>query len=261
MATDPKKRRLFRILRRNVKDPRGAADPKSKAATEVWAAHERVAAALRESGESVQRMSSTLAKQRGAVDAMSDRVRSVATRSGDLSQSFAKAIDGFERLGLVALNAGLEAARLGEEQGRGLTLVGEEVRGLSARGADGLRELSAALAEISSELQQVTQGVDRAREASAEVSQEAARAGGLLADGERAASDMSDRLRNATGTDPETARAVAEVEQHARALVGALARLTGKVPRALVMTTLRPVLEPLFGMFESDADEEPEESR
>jgi hypothetical protein len=29
----------------------------------------------------------------------------------------------------------------------------------------------------------------------------------------------------------------------------------------LIMTTLRPVLEPLFGMFEGDADEEPEENR
>jgi methyl-accepting chemotaxis protein len=250
--TDHPKRRLFRLLRRRA---RGGATGDGRSAVEesaLWAAHQRVATAVRDSGEAAQRIASHVAKQRGTVDALADRARAVSARANDLSTSFGRIVDSFARLELVALNAGLEGARMSEGAAQALGLVSDEVRAQSTRGSEASRELSAALAEIGSELVQVNASLDRAREAAAEVAHEAARVSGASADAERALTDIADSFRKATGSDPETSRAIAEATEHARALVGALGTLSGKVPQALVVSALRPVLEPLSRMLEDD---------
>ncbi|HSO32735.1 MAG TPA: hypothetical protein VLT33_09465 [Labilithrix sp.] len=252
MPTDNPKRRLFRLLRRGTAGVGGRSAIEESA---LWAAHQRAATAVRDSGEAAQRIASHIAKQRGTVDALADRARAVAARANDLSSSFGRIVDSFARLELVALNAGLEGARMSEAGGVALGLVSDEVRAQATRGSEASRELSAALAEIGSELVQVNASLDRAREAAAEVAQEAARVGGASADAERALTDIGDRFRKTTGSDPETARAIAEATEHARALVGALGTLSGKVPQALVVSALRPVLEPLSRMLEGEDDE------
>ena len=247
------KRRLFPLLRRARSGPtsgRSAADESA-----LWSAHQRASNAVRESGEAAQRIASHIAKQRGTVDALADRSRAVSTRSQDLATSFARLVDAFARLELVALNAGLEGARLGEGQGHALVLVSDEVRGQASRGSEASCELSIVLSEIGAELLQVHTSLDRAREAAAEVAQEAARVGGASADAERALADVKNGLQKATGSDPETARAISEATEHARALVGALGTLSGKVPQALIVSALRLVLEPLARLLEGAEDE------
>jgi methyl-accepting chemotaxis protein len=211
---------------------------------------------VRETGEAAQRIASHIAKQRGVVDALADRARSVSARSSELSASFTRLKETFARLELVALNAGLEGARLGEGPGQALGLVSDEVRSQANRGSEACRELSLALVEIGSELTQVHGSLDRAREASAEVAQEAARVGGASADAERALTEMGDRLKKATGSDPETARAIADATEHARSLVTALSALSGKAPQALVVAALRPILEPLLRLLDGEDDSE-----
>jgi methyl-accepting chemotaxis protein len=222
----------------------------------LWSCHERASNSVRESGEAAQRIASHVAKQRTMVDSLADRARGVSARSADLSGGFTRLTDTFARLELVALNAGLEGARLGEGLGHALGLVSDEVRAQAARGTEACRELGIALGEIGSELLQVHASLDRTREASAEVAQEAARVGGSSADAERALSEMGERLKRATGSDPETARAIAEASEHARALVASLTALSGKGSQLLVVATLRPALEPLLRLLEGDDDAE-----
>jgi methyl-accepting chemotaxis protein len=255
VPTNNGKRRLFRLLRRGARA--GATGATRSAADEsaLWTAHERAAAAVREAGEAAQRIASHVAKQRGTVDSLSDRARAVAARAHDLSVSFARVLDAFARLELVALNAGLEGARMGEGAAQAMQLVADEVRAQATRGGEASRELSTTLAEIGSELLQVNASLDRAREGAAEVAQEAARVSGTSADAERALVDVGARLRSATGSDPETARAIGEATEHARALVAALGALSGKVPQALVLGALRPVLEPLSRMLDGESEE------
>jgi ABC-type transporter Mla subunit MlaD len=253
---DKPKRRLFRLLRRGSRESINAAARTAVEESALWTSHERASAAVRESGEAAQRIASHVAKQRGVVDALADRARGVSGRSNDLSAGFTRLRDTFARLELVALNAGLEGARLGEGPGQALGLVSDEVRAQATRGSEACRELALALGEIGSELTQVHASLDRAREASGEVAQEAARVGGASADAERALAEIGDRLKTTTGSDPETARAIADATEHARSLVAALGALTGKVPQALVVAALRPVLEPLLRQLEGD--EEPE---
>lgn len=251
-SQDPPKRRLFRLLRRRAGEAGGRSAVEESA---LWAAHQRAAVAVRDAGDAAQRIASHVAKQRGTVDSLADRARAVAARAQDLSGSFSRVVDAFARLELVALNAGLEGARMGEGAAQALGLVSDEIRGQATRGSEASRELASALAEIGSELVQVNASLDRTREASAEVAQEAARVGGASADAERALGDIGERLKKTTGSDPETARAIAEATEHARALVSALGTLSGKVPQALVVSALRPVLEPLARMLEGDEEE------
>lgn len=249
---DKPKRRLFRLLRRGARDNTAARSRSAASEGALWSAHQRASASVRESGEAAQRIASQVAKQRGMVDALADRARGVSTRSSDLSSAFSRVRETFARLELVALNAGLEGARLGEGPGQALGLVADEVRAQAARGTETCRDLSLALGEIGSELVQVHASLDRAREASAEVAQEAARVGGASADAERALTEMSDHMKSATGSDPETARAISEVTEHARALVSALSTISGKAPQAIALAALRPVLEPLFQLLETE---------
>ncbi len=250
MPSEPK-RRLFKLLRRTAKVGQGGRTVEEENA--LWTAHGRALAGSRDAAEAAQRIASSLAKQRASVDAAQDRARAISVRAGEIAAAAKKIVETFDRLGLSSLNAGLEGARLGEGPGKSLTLVADEVREHASRGGDAAREIAGGLAECVGELAQVSAQIDRVRETSTEATQDAARAASLAVEGERALAEMGDRMKKATGSDPETSRAIAEAAEHARALVLALSQLSGKVPRGIVVGALRPMLEPL-GRLLDDGD-------
>ena len=83
----------------------------------LWSAHERALVRARDAGAAAQRIASSAARQRASMDAVADRARALSSRAAELQGGFARVVDAFERLGSVALNAGLEGARLGESRG------------------------------------------------------------------------------------------------------------------------------------------------
>jgi len=257
MVRDTPKRRLLRLMRRAAKSARLQSGLDQEAdESAIWLAHQRALAVVREGAESTQRIASGVAKQRGSVDAIGDRSRAASARAQEMSTAFARVVDSFDRLGLVALNAGLEGARLGESAGRSLLLVSDEVRAQTSRGSDSARELAATLAEIGGELGQLNVQLDQVRELASEVAHEAARASAAGAEADRLLIEMSDGLRRTTERDPETVVAIAEAGEHARAMVASLGALSGKVPRALLLSALRPMLEPLTRVLAEDEQSE-----
>jgi methyl-accepting chemotaxis protein len=256
MAADPPKHRLLHILRRSAKGVRAGSERSTADAAALWSAHERALVRARDAGSAAQRIALSVAGQRAAVDAAADRTRSLSSRAADLQTAFSRVQDAFERLALVALNAGLEGARLGEAEGRQLGLVSDEVRGQSQRGADAGRDLGVGIGQIVTELAQLESHLGQAQGVVAEVAQDAARAAGAASDAESALIDVGDRVKKVTGSDPEAVRAIAEASERARALVVSLGALSGKVPRALLVAALRPMLEPLATLLaEDDPDE------
>jgi methyl-accepting chemotaxis protein len=253
MVRETPKRRLFKLLRRTAKSAALTARGGGADENALWMGHQRALSVVREGSESTQRIASNIAKQRGAVEAVADRSRAAAVRAQELATSFARLSDAFDRLGLVALNAGLEGARVGESVGRSLLLVSDEVRAQAARGNENARELASTLGEIGSELTQLNAHLDQVRDASGEVAHEAARASAAAAEADRILVEMGEGLRKTTDSDPETVMAVAEASEHARALMTSLGSLSGKVPRALLVSALRPMLDPLARIL---ADEE-----
>ena len=253
MPSDQPKRRFLSMLRRTAKSAQvTVAGRSAQEANALWTAHDRALGSTKEASAAAQRITSNVARQRGAVDAVADRTRAATTRAQELTASIARIGDAFDKLGLVALNAGLEGARLGETHGRALLIVSDEVRGHASRGGETARDVSAATAEVLSELAQLASYVGQARETTADVAQEAARVAGACTESEGALVEFGERLRKATGSDPETVRAIAETAENARALVTSLTTLSGKVPRNLLLSALRPVLEPLARLLAED---------
>ncbi len=260
MVRETPKRRLWKLLRRATKSAqlrsvRGDGDVDQNA---IWLAHQRTLTVVREGAESTQRIASSVAKQRGTIDALGDRARAAVTRAQELSVAFARVVDSFDRLALVALNAGLEGARLGESAGRSLLLVSDEVRGQASRGGDSARELAVTLSEIGGEMGHIGGQLDQVRELASDVSHEAARASAAGAEADRVLMEMSEGLKRTTDRDPETVMAIAEAGEHARALVSSLGALSGRVPRNILVSALRPMLEPLARVLaeEEAGDEE-----
>jgi hypothetical protein len=254
MPAEPPKERLLRLLRRVPGGPHAAGEREPADVSALWSAHERALVRARDAGAAAQRIASSVARQRASIDAVADRIRALSSRAGEAQTGSTRVIDAFERLALVALNAGLEGARLGEGEGRQLGLVGDEVRAHSARGAEAARGLAMGLAQLAADLGQLDGNIALAQGVVAEVTQDSARALGAASDAESALMDVGERVKKATGSDPATVRAIAEVSERARSLVTSLTALSGKAPRALVAAALRPALEPLVRLL---GDEDP----
>src|SRR5580658_1988878 len=216
MAADPPKQRLLRLLRRTTKGSRAVRERSPADESALWSAHERAVVRVRDAGSAAQRIASSAARQRASMDSAADRARAMSSRASELHAAFARVVDGFEKLSLVALNAGLEGARLGEAEGRQLGLVGEEVRAQSLRGGDAARELGAGLSQLAGELSLLESNVGQAQSVVAEVTQESARVAGATSDAEAALSDIGERVKRTTGSDPEAVRASAQAHWSVR---------------------------------------------
>jgi methyl-accepting chemotaxis protein len=261
MADAPRsqKSRFFRLWRRSGTDG-GKAVRSITEEGALWASHAHGQESTAQASEAAERAVASIAKQRATLDAGTDEARALIGRTDELQRQIARLTDAFERLNVVALNAGLEGARLGDVAGKSLSLVGDEVRAHTERGADSSREIGKTLSDCARELGAVAARFDDARGHGADVTQNASVAAAAAAEASRALADLGERMRRATGSDPETAQAVAQATEHARALVSALGTLSGRVPRALLSNALRPVLEPLIrSLFDEDSEAEEKE--
>jgi hypothetical protein len=237
----PRRRRWMEVLRRTTgvgglggeddgRVPSGALDDAA-----LWAAHERASASLKESSARAERVAATVARQRA--------------RSEGLGPGAGRVAEMFERLGVVALNAGLEGARAGEPQGRALLLLSEEIRANVVRGAEAAGELARAVDEIAAESAEVRRQIERSRVEVSEVGQEAAQLQAAAASASKSLDDLGARLRRATGIDPEMARVVALAAEHARGLMTALSALSTAAQAGPVLGALRPVIRPLVRLL------------
>ena len=247
----PRRRRWIEVLRRTagVSGDDGRAPTAALDDAALWAAHERASASLKESGARAERVAATVARQRSFIEGAAERASLIAARSEGLSAGARRVSESFERLGVVALNAGLEGARAGEAQGRALLLLSDEIRANVVRGADAAAELARAVDEIASESAEVRRQIERSRLEVSEVGQEAAQLQAAAAAASRSLDDLGARLRRATGIDPEMARVVALAAEHARGLMTALSALSTTAHPGPVLSALRPVIGPLVRLL------------
>jgi len=98
----------------------------------------------------------------------SDAVNTVSQRTEDIQKILDVIGSIAEQTNLLALNAAIEAARAGEE-GRGFSVVADEVRGLASRTADSVDEIANVIRGLRSEVSRTVgimdQGTKRAESA------------------------------------------------------------------------------------------------
>ena len=235
-------RRLFDLLRRA---PQGAKQPEDAT---VVAAQARAHDSVKEAVQSTERLAGIANRHRSAVDTLPELLRGVEAHLADALGALGRVDSAQTRLGVLALNTGLEGAKLEGAAGRAVLMVAEELRKLTGRASAATKELAHALAEIGGQAKLVDARVIEARAGTGGIAEEAGRA--LIAShaADEAVRELGEELTRATGLEPEVARALQNAEVHARELAAALSVVALRSP--LAVAALRPILDPLVQIVE-----------
>jgi methyl-accepting chemotaxis protein len=185
------------------------------------------------------------AQQRGALEATADSVKLLFSRAREGRAGLTQTREALEQIRLVALNAGLEGARLGDPLGKPLVLVAEDVRAHAVRALAALEQHDESLAQLDRDREKLRAEVESASLKTSEVARDLLQTQAAQRDVSTALADVSERMKRVTRTDAETARLLADAADHARALTRALGTLETRPGRASLLGSLGPSLGPL----------------
>lgn len=233
----------------------GAKDARSTGALDeayLFRAHEGAARAADTALSACQAAGASAAQQRGYLDAAVDAMRILTSRAGEATNGVRQSRDALEQIRLVALNTGLEGARLGEPAGKPLTLVADEIRTHVARALGALDEQQTTLERMENERNKLREQIEIAQQRASDLARELLQAQAAQRDATSALGDVGGRIRDVSTTDPETARAIAEAAEHARSLVASLSTLSSKPHRATLLRALGPTLGPLLQVLREE---------
>ncbi|HMI90755.1 MAG TPA: methyl-accepting chemotaxis protein [Polyangiales bacterium] len=251
-----KRRRVLARVLESVRPARSSAARPALDEAVLLNCHERAARAAEVSMSTCQAAGATAAQQRTSLDGAVDHARLLLSRSRDIKSAADRVRESLDRAKLIALNAGLEGARLGESVGRPLVSVADEMRSVAARGLDALAEHLGVLDQVDRERERLRDYVEQARQVASQLADELLRAQSAQRESVDALAAFAEYLQKATGTDPETARAVSEARDHVRGLSGVLSQLPSEAQRELLLRVLGPSLAPLRALL-GEIDREP----
>ncbi len=245
------------VLRRTAGVPSGPRVALEDAA--LWEAREKAAKSSAEAARLAERVTASVTRQRSLLDATVERAALFASKSESAADGTRRVLEALDRLGVVALNAGLEGARSPEPLGRALLLVSEEIRANVARGTEATRDVLGVSEELTQQATDLGQRLDATRRDAGEIGGDAALLKTAAQDAGLALADLEARLRKATGLDPELARTLTLAGDHAKGLILALTAIESREPkeidRSQVVEALGPVLGPLMKLLASTTDE------
>ncbi len=208
--------------------------------------------AIEQARRALELVDTTLDQARGAatrgetqLDSVGDAARGLPGRGREVRVSLQLLYESLERAKLSALNAGLEAARLGDPAGKIVLELSGDLRELVAGSLEALEAHTNVLGESERERERWLDGVAQAREI----------AGGISAHLRtltqhrqelRAALDVLERVvAPVLGADPKTARLLLELGERSKALAQNVADLAGE-PGGPNDERLRQALAPLL---------------
>jgi len=212
----------------------------------LFGAHHVATKSAQQAVEQCAKANQGLQQCRSQVEACADQARRLEVRLRDTRSSATQLADALERIKLVALNTGLEGARMGESSGKALVAIAEEVRNLATRGLDIVATHVRLVQEAEAEQTKLIHASELAQSLAMELA-------GMLRQTQEcqvdslAALDMLEKaIERASGLDARTALEVQRVAEHGQGLLSALEGLSVSRRQKIAKTMLLPALEPLL---------------
>lgn len=234
---------------RKFKTEAGAREDRFATEAQLWQAHEAAKLSATAVLEDTAHLVASMSRERTTVDALTETVRGARSRSEELKESQNRVSEAFDRLRLVALNLGLEGARLSDPAGKSLISVADEVRVQADRGNEALNELRNLHNEILPSLARVDDRIGQLRQSESQVGDQLARIQENAQQVSRQVDEILVWAQKLSETDPDTARIVARAIENARGLLSALSALREKAQLDFAMSALRPILIPLAALI------------
>jgi len=204
--------------------------------------------------EICQGSAAVITRQRGDAEALSEWLRRIETSLREARNHVDTLGVALDRIKVVALNAGLEGARLGDLAGKALIAVSDELRSLTTRGLELLSEQACTVEQMEADRQRLATLSERSQ---AQLSDLESRLRDALATehlNHQALSRFGSALQVKTGLDTESAARLGQISAQTRGLLELLAGLAKPEHQDAVRVALRPALEPLVTWLSSPAD-------
>jgi methyl-accepting chemotaxis protein len=199
---------------------------------------------------------------RSQVEACTDQARRLEVRLRDTRSSASQIADALERIKLVALNTGLEGARLGESSGKALVGIAEEVRNLASRGLEVLAAHIRLVEEAEVEQSKLIQTAEMAQSVAHDLSNTLRQTQECQSDSLASLDMLEKAIERTAGIDATTALEVQRVAEHGQGLLSALEGLSvsrrQKIAKTMLLPAVEPLLRKLLKVAQGDDSSEPE---
>jgi methyl-accepting chemotaxis protein len=207
--------------------------------------------------DACQVSSAVITRQRSDVEALSEWLRRLETGLREARNHVDTLGVALDRIKIVALNAGLEGARLGDLAGKALIAVSDELRNLTTRGLELLSEQASTVEQMEADRQRLVVLSERSQSQLSELESKLREALSTEQLNHQALSRFAGALQAATGLDVEAAAHLSQISEQARGLVELLTGLSKPEHQRAVRSALLPALEPLVAWLLSSADPKP----
>jgi hypothetical protein len=220
--------------------------------TALVGAIERVRRALELSDGALEQARSAAVRGEAQLDAVRDAARGLPGRGREVRASLQLLYEALERAKLSALNAGLEAARLGDSAGKIVLELSGDLRELVTGALEALEAHANLLGESERERERWLDGVAAARETVGALGGQLGSTSQHRQELASALGGLEGALGPVLGVDPKTARLLIDVSERSKALAQSVAELS-RGPGGPSDERLRQALAPLLDALARDA--------
>lgn len=183
---------------------------------------------------------------RTQIETCADQAQRLAVRVRDTRLSANQLAEALDRIKLVALNTGLEGARIGDSSGKALVAIADEIRALSSRGLDIITGHVRLMEEAEAEQQKLVQTAELAQAQAMDVASQLRQAHESQCDTIAALGALEKNIERVSGLDANAAADLQRVAEHGQGLLSALENLSVARRQSVVKNVLLPTIEPLL---------------
>jgi ABC-type transporter Mla subunit MlaD len=209
---------------------------------------DRARSLLEQVAGTLESASGAAARGQSQLETIGDAARGSSGRGRDVRTSLQPLYEALERAKLGALNAGLEAARIGDPLSKVVMQLASDSRELVLRALEALEAHATLLAETEREQERWLDGVAQARAAFGALNAELTSLQRQRQEMQGALLGLEQELAPALGIDPATARLLVAVSAQSAALARAIGELSargGPETAGRLREALVPVLDVL----------------